>query len=168
MADSFSGILIFALLVTFILMGTIIRARVKALGKPLIPASLIGGIIGFILINSHLTLGYTSEDFTVFTFHFFTLSFMSLVLTGKETQQSKAPVFLGGSWLALIWVISLAMQAILGLGVIQAYNLSADVPLSEFLGIMVTHGFTQGPGRPLPWETSGRTSTASAMLWILA
>ncbi len=149
MADSFSGILIFALLVTFILMGTIIRARFKALGKTLIPASLIGGIIGFILVNSNLTLGYTSEDFTVFTFHFFTLSFMSLVLTGKETQQSKAPVFLGGSWLALIWVISLGMQAILGLGVIQAYNLSADVPLSEFLGIMVTHGFTQGPGQAI-------------------
>lgn len=149
MADSFSGVLVFALLATFILAGTIIRAKIPFLGKTLIPASLIGGLIGFVLVNSDLAFGYTSEDFIVFTFHFFTLSFMSLVLTGEDSKQTKTPVFLGGSWLALIWVISLAMQAILGLGVIQAYNLAADVPISEFLGIIVTHGFTQGPGQAL-------------------
>ena len=149
MADSFSGVLVFALLATFVLAGTILRAKIKFLGKTLIPASLIGGVLGFILVNADLALGYHSEDFIVFTFHFFTLSFMSLVLTGADPQQAKTPVFLGGSWLALIWVISLALQAMLGLGVIQAYNVTAHVPLSEFLGIIVTHGFTQGPGQAL-------------------
>lgn len=156
MADSFSGVLAFAFLVLMILVGTILRAKLRFLQTALVPASLIGGLVGFALLATNLSFGYSSEDFTVFTFHFFTLSFMSLCLTGADKTQHDS-VLAGGGWLAGVWTMSLVLQAIVGMLVIVAYNYFSGENLSEFLGIIATHGFTQGPGQALAmgniWQT---------------
>lgn len=155
MESSFDGVLTFAFLACMLLVGTVLRANVGFLRNALVPASLIGGLLGFILISLGLAYGYESADFNVFTFHFFTLSFMSLVLArGEKTTGNK--VVAGGSWLSLVWVMSLVLQALIGLTVIVGYNMVADDKLSEYLGLLVTHGFTQGPGQALAlggiWE----------------
>ncbi|MFT7653808.1 MAG: ESS family glutamate:Na+ symporter [Limisphaerales bacterium] len=155
MESSFDGVLAFAFLGCMLLVGTVLRANVGFLRNALVPASLIGGVLGFVLISLGLAYGYESADFNVFTFHFFTLSFMSLVLArGEKTTGSK--VVAGGSWLSLVWVMSLVLQALIGLTVIVGYNMVAGEPLSEYLGLLVTHGFTQGPGQALAlggiWE----------------
>ena len=77
MADSFDGVIAFAFMASMILVGTLLRARINFLQKALIPASLLGGIIGFFAISLDLSLGFNSDDFVAFAFHFFTLSFMS-------------------------------------------------------------------------------------------
>lgn len=155
MASSFHGVLAFAFMGLMLLAGTILRARIPPLRNALVPASLIGGLLGFALINTGLAYGYSSADFALFTFHFFTLSFMSLVLARGE-QRDGPRVAWGGSWLSIVWVMSLVLQALTGLVVILAYNATTDNALSEFLGIIVTHGFTQGPGQALAlgaiWE----------------
>ena len=155
MESSFDGVLAFAFLACMLLVGTALRANVGFLRNSLVPASLIGGLLGFILISLGIAYGYESADFNVFTFHFFTLSFMSLVLArGEKTTGNK--VVAGGSWLSLVWVMSLVLQALIGLTVIVGYNMVADDKLSEYLGLLVTHGFTQGPGQALAlggiWE----------------
>jgi ESS family glutamate:Na+ symporter len=155
MERSFDGVLAFAFLGCMLLVGTVLRANVGFLRNALVPASLIGGVLGFVLISLGLAYDYESADFNVFTFHFFTLSFMSLVLArGEKTTGSK--VVAGGSWLSLVWVMSLVLQALIGLTVIVGYNMVAGEPLSEYLGLLVTHGFTQGPGQALAlggiWE----------------
>ena len=160
MQDSFSGVLAFAFLGALLLSGTALRARVAWLRNALVPASLIGGLLGFTLLALDLGFGYESRDFAVFTFHFFTLSFMSLVLTGRDPDQSgSGSVVGGGSWLAVIWVMSLVLQALIGLAVVLAYNGVAGTDLSAYLGLMVTHGFTQGPGQAMAlggiWEQLG-------------
>jgi ESS family glutamate:Na+ symporter len=147
----------FAFLAVMILIGTFLRARVPWLRRALVPASLIGGVVGLALVSADLSLGYTSQDFTAFTFHFFTLSFMSLCLTGSEAGGPGRPsVVPGGTWLSIIWVMSLVMQALVGLAVVTGYNLAAGKDLSAYLGMIVTHGFTQGPGQALAfgaiWE----------------
>jgi ESS family glutamate:Na+ symporter len=43
--------------------------------------------------------------------------------------------------------MSLVLQALTGLAVILAYNAVTEGELSAFLGIIATHGFTQGPGQ---------------------
>jgi len=153
MAATFPGIIAFAFLVSMILFGTIIRARISFFQNNLVPASLIGGVLGFILISTGLSFGLNNTDFTAFAFHFFTLSFMSLVLTGSATKDSKTKndtkIAAGGMWLSIIWVMSLVLQAMVGLGAILIYNELSDGQLSHFLGIIVTHGFTQGPGQAL-------------------
>ena len=156
MASTFPGVIAFAFLVSMILFGTILRAKIGFLQTNLVPASLIGGVLGFILISTGLSLGLNNTDFTVFAFHFFTLSFMSLVLTGAEKSQ-KTKVVSGGLWLSIIWVMSLVLQAMVGLAAILIYNKISGGQLSYFLGVIVTHGFTQGPGQALAmgsiWET---------------
>ncbi len=155
MESTFPGILAFAFLASMILIGTILRARIGFIANSLVPASLLGGIIGFVLLALGFSLGFESEDFTVFTFHFFTLSFMSLCLTGKEASAPDAStsVIFGGSWFSVLWIMSLVMQALVGIGVIFAYNLFTDGSLSFYLGALATHGFTQGPGQALAFST---------------
>ena len=93
-----------------------------------------------------------SEDFVVFAFHFFTLSFMSLALT-RESAPGKRPFRstnkLGALWLSVAWTVSLAMQALVGLLGISLANHFSEQTLPQSLGILVTHGFTQGPGQAL-------------------
>ena len=158
MADTFPGIIAFAFMVALILVGVGLRANIRAIQSALVPASLIAGLLGFALINLDLSFGFVNSDFTVFAFHFFTLSFMSLVLTGKEPQPAgeTSLVAAGGSWLSIVWVMSLVLQAMVGLVVIVLYNKVSGDELSYFLGMIATHGFTQGPGQALAlgsiWE----------------
>ena len=157
MAATFPGVIAFAFTVSMILAGVILRSRIPFLQNNLVPASLIGGLLGFILVSSGLSLGFNSSDFTPFAFHFFTLSFMSLVLTGSdESSQGNKSVVPGGMWLSIIWVMSLVLQALVGLGVILIFNQASAGELSYLLGMMATHGFTQGPGQALAlgniWE----------------
>ena len=156
METTFPGVLAFAFLALMLLVGTVARARIPFLGNALVPACLIGGIVGFVLLALGLGLDFESGDFTVFTFHFFTLSFMSLCLTGSAPGASTS-VFWGGSWLTVVWTMSLVLQALVGLVVILGYNMATDGGLSAYLGMLVTHGFTQGPGQALAigsiWET---------------
>ncbi len=161
MADTFPGVLAFAFAAAMILLGTVLRARIAALQQALVPASLLGGVIGFVLLALPIDIGFESTDFAAFTFHFFTLSFMSLVLTGRDSVAvaGERTVVRGGVWLSVVWVTSLVMQALVGIGVIALYNLAVpDNPLSLFLGAIATHGFTQGPGQALAlggiWESS--------------
>jgi glutamate:Na+ symporter, ESS family len=159
MAQTFPGVLSFAFLAALLVFGTLIRANVRFFQINLVPASLIGGTLGFGLIALDWAMGFKAADFTAFAFHFFTLSFMSLVLTSRaQPIAGQQPVALGGLWLSLIWVICLVLQALVGLAAISAYNTIASEPLSGFLGLIATHGFTQGPGQALAlgdlWTTA--------------
>jgi len=161
MASTFPGVIAFAFMTSLVLVSVGIRARFKWIQSALIPASLIAGLLGFTLINLDLSFGFVSSDFTVFAFHFFTLSFMSLVLVGKEKTSAATAdhsVTAGGSWLSIVWVMSLVLQGLAGLAVITLYNIVTDGELSHFLGMIATHGFTQGPGQALAmgsiWQES--------------
>ncbi len=160
MEESFSGILTFSFMVFVVWFGALLRRKSSLLQLSLLPASIIGGLFGFILLNLRWVPNQSSQDFVVFAFHFFTLSFMSLALT-REHNLKKEKRFrffknLGALWLSLAWTVSLAMQALVGLLGISLANHFSKEPLSESLGILVTHGFTQGPGQALAmgsiWE----------------
>ena len=157
MAATFPGVIAFAFMVSMILAGVVLRARISFLQNNLVPASLIGGVLGFVLVSSGLSFGFESGDFTSFAFHFFTLSFMSLVLTGaKKSDTDERSVIPGGLWLSIVWVMSLVLQGPVGLAVILLFNQVSGGELSYFLGMIATHGFTQGPGQALAlgsiWE----------------
>ena len=89
---------------------------------------------------------------------------MSLVLTGKEASADNQSIQPGGSWLAIGWTMSLVLQALVGLSVVVTYNLVTGGELSHYLGILVTHGFTQGPGQAMAmgsiWESEFGVSFA--------
>lgn len=92
MGDSFHGIMAFALMAAMLFLGGVLRKRIPFLQQSLVPASILGGVLGFVLLSFALIPGYTPADFNSLTFHFFTLSFMSLCLTRCATS----PVVQGG------------------------------------------------------------------------
>ena len=168
MTSSLPGFLTFGALSVMLLLGVLLRAKIKFLQNAMIPASLIGGLIGFILVS----LGWvkffspefkwvtmTAADFLPFTFHAFNISFISLCLTRSDNAASTSEVVKGGMWLSLGWSASLTLQALVGGLVVLIYNLLAGTDLSVFIGYLVTHGFTQGPGQGFAmgkaWESMG-------------
>ncbi len=152
MESTFPGVIAFAVMCVFMLVGTVLRAKVAFLQRNLVPASITGGLVGFALFAAlGDTVGW-SYDYTAFTFHFFTLSFMSLCLTIDDQAGDSSATF-GGLWLSLVWVASLVMQAMLGFGVVQVFNVVATEPVSAYVGALSTHGFTQGPGQALAFGT---------------
>ena len=166
MASTFHPVLAFAFVLALMFVGALLRQRFKILQRNLVPASLVGGVIGFFLVSSGLGLGYQSADFTPIAFHAFTLSFMSLVLTSRNNGDGSKTLAMGGLWMSVIWVISLTLQAIVGLTLIRIYNqTTSDQSLSDYLGMIVTHGFTQGPGQAIAlgnlWENSYDVSLAT-------
>ena len=153
MEDSFSGILTFSFMVFMIWSGALLRKKISFLQFSLLPASIVGGLLGFVLISLDWSFNQESENFVPFAFHFFTLSFMSLALI-KENKDSPKPgpkvsTNLGALWLSVAWTVSLGMQALVGLIGISLYNHFSEQGLPESLGMLVTHGFTQGPGQAL-------------------
>ncbi len=161
MAETFSGVMAFSFMALMIWIGAILRKNVSFLQESLLPASIIGGIIGFFLISLDFSFSQTGENFVGFAFHFFTLSFMSLALTGSRQKEAHnnngTRKGTGALWLSVGWTVSLAMQGLVGLLCVSLYNFFAQQTLSPSLGVLVTHGFTQGPGQAIAmasiWES---------------
>ncbi|PMH42220.1 sodium:glutamate symporter [Vibrio sp. 10N.286.49.B3] len=158
MESTFHGIIAFALLSMMLILGNVLRNKISFLKRNLIPSSLIGGILGFGLLNLGLLPQFTSADFVAITFHCFTLSFMSLCLCGglrkkKTASNGSKNVVRGGMWLTSAWSLSLGLQGLIGIGAILAFNAFTGGELSYFLGSIITHGFTQGPGQALTYGT---------------
>lgn len=156
MGSTFHGVIAFALMAALLVVGSLLRSRLGWLRTSLIPGSIVAGVIGFILLSSGLIPGYGPSDFTVLAFHFFTLSFMSLCLTGSPKPaagEARQGIVGGGLWLTLIWTASLGVQAVVGFAVMSGYDLLSGSDLSPLLGAIVTHGFTQGPGQALTYGT---------------
>jgi ESS family glutamate:Na+ symporter len=171
MGSGFENLIIFGLLSLMLLIGTLLRAKVKLFQNYLLPASIIGGLLGFAIVSTGwLKFGdwqITSKDFNWFLFHSFNISFISLLLTRpRESQKDVSKeVVRGGMWQTLIWTISLPAQALVGGGVIWLYNLVSGNNFSEFIGMIVTHGYTQGPGQAFAfgtlWEKGGIADCAT-------
>ena len=160
MGSGFENLILFGLLSLMLLIGTLLRAKVKLFQDYLVPASIIGGLIGFAIVSTGwLKIGewqITSSSFNWFLFHAFNISYISLLLTRPRGNQEKQ---------TLIWTISLPAQALIGGAVIWLYNLATGNSLSEFIGMIVTHGYTQGPGQAYAfgtlWEKGGIADCAT-------
>ncbi|GAA5089109.1 sodium/glutamate symporter [Paenalcaligenes hermetiae] len=174
MGDSFHGIMAFALMAAMLFLGGVLRKRIPFLQQSLVPASILGGVLGFVLLSFALIPGYTPADFNSLTFHFFTLSFMSLCLTGSSNEKALAGdgVVRGGIWLTLIWTASLGLQALIGYGLIVFYDAVTGSQVGPLLGALITHGFTQGPGQALTyggiWEQEYGIANAAQVGLIYA
>lgn len=150
---------LFAFMGLMLLAGILLRATVKPFQYLLFPACLIGGTLGFVL---HSTGAFKCETslLEAVAYHLFTVSFISIGLTGQGN--SGAPkgglkeLVKGALWMSLIFGISLPLQATIGALVIYGYNLF-HAPIFEGLGLLAGLGFTLGPGQALAigkvWET---------------
>ena len=143
----YSVVIAFGLASLMLCMGMVIRAKIPFFRHMLMPASVIGGIIGFIIMNVFLTrfnLGdVTIKDFSNIVDVFFVMSFISIGLTGGNKKKSKektkgkkrSGAVRGAIGMALIWCILYAVQPLIGVGVTAVTGKALE--MDSMYGILV-------------------------------
>ncbi len=136
-------------------LGMLIRAKVSFFRNILMPSSVIGGIIGFILMNVIIIQTKTdivsTTDFSNIVDVFFIMSFISIGLTGskkkKEPKKKKSGngLIKGATGMALIWCMLYAIQPLIG--VLIASGVGKLFGMDAMYGILIPFAFCQGPGQ---------------------
>ena len=118
MAFSLAGIMLCA--------GMFLRAKVPVFQNMLVPASVIGGIIGVILMNlvtgAGIDIGTDQAMYTNIVNHLFTISFISISLTStpKSENDGAKNVLKGALGLGLVWCLLYALTPIIATALIAA------------------------------------------------
>lgn len=144
-----------------LLVGVLLRAKVGFLRSMLVPSCVIGGIIGFILMNtcglfgglgeSGQIIGVNSSLYNTMVTQLFTISFISIGLTsikkeGNETSSDvRKRVFKGAVGMGLVWVLLYALTAVIGYGCVALVG--KPFGLKPIYGLMIQFAFCQGPGQ---------------------
>ncbi len=141
-----------------LLLGAVLRAKVPFLQKGLIPSALIGGLIGFFLMNFGLIGMPTAEGwmtipvgtFGVLVSHLFAFGFVGIgLLQPEKTDDSKKSNWIrsGALWMALIYCLVYAVQSLAGKGIFELYAMLTGDEVFTGYGYLVGAGFAQGPGQ---------------------
>lgn len=155
-----NGMVAFAWIGIMLLIGMIGRAKIPFLANILMPASVIGGLLGFALMNLpgfSAAIGVDSDILNTIVNLFFTLSFISMGLTSTpkaegQTSASVAKQMTQGSvGLGIIWSLLYAIQPLVGFGVILLIGGMFSMP-AEY-GLFFPFAFCQGPGQSATFGT---------------
>lgn len=137
-----------------LLVGVVLRAVVKPLGNILMPASVIGGIVGLIMMNipgATDTLGIDPNMCNQIVNFFFILSFISMGLTATPKAEGQtggdiAKQQLRGSvGMGLLWGALYCFTPVIGYFCIKFFGGAFGMP-AEY-GILIPFAFCQGPGQ---------------------
>lgn len=137
-----------------LLVGVVLRAVIKPLGNILMPASVIGGIVGLIMMNIPgvaATLGIDPNMCNQIVNFFFILSFISMGLTATpkaegQTGGAVAKQQLRGSMgMGLLWGALYCFTPVIGYFCIKFFGAAFNMP-AEY-GILIPFAFCQGPGQ---------------------
>ena len=157
----FDSMIAFGSLATLLLTGVLLRAKVSFFQCYLIPACMIGGILGLILLGFDL-IDVSVSDLENFAYHFFNISFISVGLTGTENRGTAAKSgkskIKGPLWMALTQSAVFPLQAVLG-GLFVMGFAGFGLELFPTFGFFAPLGFNEGPGQALSfgkvWEGMG-------------
>ena len=146
---------LFALSVIGVLccVGMILRRWVPFLRNNLVPATVIAGFLGTIVMNAglpRLLEGVDAELLAGITTQLFTLAFISIGLT--QTPRAGGPRgargsgLLRGSWsMGLTWTLLFSLQALLGFLVV--FLAGSRFGMDPMYGLLAAFAFAQGPGQ---------------------
>lgn len=132
-------------------LGTFLRAKVGFLRNMLVPASVIAGILGMIFMNVTSELGIRiGTDETMYTEivnHLFTISFISICLTGAgNSKENTTKSIMRGTWgMGIVWCLLYALTPLVGFGIIGLVGKGFD--MDAIYGTLIPFAFTQGPGQ---------------------
>ncbi|WP_136796350.1 sodium/glutamate symporter [Desulfosediminicola ganghwensis] len=141
-----------------LVLGSYLRAKISFLQKRLIPSALIGGLIGFVLMNTGLIGMPTAEGwviipskvFGVLVYHLFAFGFVGIGLMqqakSKTSEAGTNWLRSGALWMALIYCMVYAIQGITGKTVFELYKLVIGGDFFTGFGYLIGSGFSQSPG----------------------
>ncbi|MFD1065632.1 sodium/glutamate symporter [Oceanobacillus locisalsi] len=127
--------------------GMIIRSKVSFIKNMLVPASVIAGILGMILMNTNLISATDAEMFTIIVTQLFTITFISIGLTSNSSKETSAgkQVVRGSIGLGLLWNLLYALTPVVGVLVILL--IGSSFGMDALYGLLIPFAFTQGPGQ---------------------
>ncbi|MFH1013090.1 MAG: sodium/glutamate symporter [Thermoplasmatota archaeon] len=158
---SFDQMIIFGIVSILLLIGLILRAKLRAFQKFFIPACITAGILGLVL--KELGLFTLSDDqLKLFAYHLFNITFISLGLTSRpdapRTKEEKRKGFRGVFSMGILIASVAALQFLIGGLCVLLLNLFG-YSLHPTFGFLLTMGFEEGPGQALSmgqaWEGLG-------------
>ena len=162
-----------------LLIGVLLRAKILVFQKMLVPASVIAGLIGAVIMNVGFDLGTDSNTYTHIVNELFTISFISMGLTDidkNSVKQRKTKSILHGCFgMGLVWCILYAITPILGAIIISI--IGKYFKMDSIYGTMIPFAFTQGPGQAAAfgalyekygWENAAMLGVTFAAMGFLA
>lgn len=129
--------------------GVFFRAKISILRNMLVPASVIGGILGCIFMNGMvqggLDIGIDMDAFSNIVNHLFTVSFISISLTAtpKSGNGHTKDIWKGIIGLGIVWCFLYALTPLMGMGIVALINGGMD----RIYGMLIQFAFCQGPGQ---------------------
>lgn len=161
--------LITGIMAALLLLGVILRKTIPFFRKFLMPASIIAGIIGFILINAGC-IPVEQSVFETVSFHLLNLSFLSITLAttkrvvNREIEQKNEKTVRGGLWLALMWGALISVQIVVSGLISVVFQKTAWSDFDPLYGMLSAHGFAQGPVQALAMAKTWINSTGGTEL----
>ncbi len=147
----FDPVIAFSLIGVFLVIGVVLRAKIGALQRFLLPSCLIGGTLGTIFIN----LGFIDLQFSYFeniAYQFLNISFISIGLTRNKTANQSSingkTVFRGAFWMVLIKGVVFPLQALIGIILVLGFTMLGYNLFPSF-GLFLPLGYVEGPGQAL-------------------
>lgn len=150
----------------FFLIACILRAKIPFLGNLLMPASLIGGILGFVFMNTTGLSGTSASDYSTISGQLYTFMFINLGLTlaAKKEEKKGRPHSLkefrsrmGDSMLSGVfgmgsyWAMAYSFQALIGFGILLLIGNFWN--MDPVYGLVIPFCFAQGPGQAVTYGT---------------
>lgn len=131
--------------------GTLLRAKIPFLRNMLVPASVIAGILGVLFMNGaaalNLNVGADAKMFTDIVDHMFTISFISISLTGSGSSEKGTgkTIFKGALGMGMVWNFLYALTPLLGMVLISV--IGGVFGMDPIYASLIPFGFAQGPGQ---------------------
>ncbi|TFB14629.1 S-layer homology domain-containing protein [Filobacillus milosensis] len=155
MEHNWSFVLDFIYLSAFILLASILKARIPAIRKLIIPTSMIAGFIGLIAGPEIIGLiPFEVDMLGAIVYHLMAIGFIALSL--KDRQVHTSPAILNSGMLI---VSTYLIQGIVGFGILLLLVEWFYPDFFPGIGLLLPLGFGQGPGQAYSigsqWEELG-------------
>lgn len=171
-------------------LGILFRAKIPFLQKVLMPASVIGGILGFLFMNVVPEIvqtdlaGVDAATFNMIVNILFTISFIGICLSDPKKKSAKqeaegthkSGTAKGGLAMGLIWSALFVLTA--GFGYFIILIVGRPFGMAPEYGTLIPTAFCQGPGQAAAmglvyettygWENSSQVAVAFAVVGFLA
>jgi len=171
-----SFMIAFGLASIMLCIGTFLRAKIPFFRNMLVPASVIAGLLGLILMNIvaalKINIGTDANMYTDIVNHLFTISFISISLTSSDSSESGAgkQMFKGALGMGTVWCFLYALTPLVGMAFIGL--IGKPFHMDSVYGSMIQFAFAQGPGQAASYgklyEASGFENAAMVGLAFAA
>lgn len=141
----------FGLASIMLILGTLLRAKLSFFRNMLVPASVIGGILGLVFMNITtelgLGIGVDANMYTEIVNHLFTISFISISLTSAPEEKGNGAknILHGALGMGIVWCLLYALTPLVGAVIIII--LGSFFGITPEYGTLIPFAFTQGPGQ---------------------